>query len=140
MPITTGRQQLINAPFWWQSRGVKQVLHEATSPLLYICHSVLPLSIFAASSFHGALENDFRYSALQGDIAEPDQLAPFHFCEKGFLISHEDGGRTLYKIICLLLRLVLTGAVRQTVRRSGAFIVIMVPTHCSAPLTHNMDH
>lgn len=60
------------------------------------------LSTLATTFPYRDLEDSFRQSVVQEDMAEPDQIVPLCYYEKGFLMLHEAGDHALYKIIGLV--------------------------------------
>lgn len=74
----------------------QQVLHGRTSPP-FLC--IVPTS---SSSVHlgvSPLKGILRMDGFAGHMTTPDQLAPLHSCEKGFLVFHDGVHRDPYKVI-----------------------------------------
>lgn len=60
------------------------------------------VSTLATTFPYRDLEDSFRQSVVQEDMAKPDQIVPLCYYEKGFLMLHEAGDHALYKIVGLV--------------------------------------
>lgn len=91
--------------FWWKSPHGR-FCEEQASPLLHICHSVLPMS---ASLRPPSTVPWITVLVLCWETwpNQTIQLVLFHCCEKCFLASHEDGSRAPTKslVLCFLQKI-----------------------------------
>ena len=60
-------------------------------PLLYIVWPVFSLAALSSLALQGALQGGFCNGVVSSDVTKPGELASFHCCQQGLLLSSEGG-------------------------------------------------